>query len=88
MADPMFDGEEWAIYKNIDGNTKYTVFAHHKSCNRATTKMRKKPSKETGSAMNSWWVEDFLQKCILCDEAVPDEIQALVMLYDYGQETQ
>lgn len=37
---------------------------------------------------NCWGLRDSQPQCILCKEAVPDEIQALVQLYDAGRERQ
>ena len=75
----LFEGNEWDIYKAEDAkypHVKLVVFAHHRGC-----------QSEKKDLMNCWWLGDHMPKCIMCQTKVPDSIQALIMLYTYGQET-
>ena len=82
---PLFRGHGWDIYPAISEylhtlpNPTLIVFAHHRACpGEGHVKAEK---------MNCWWLGDLKQHCVVCDAKVPDNIQALIALYTYGQET-
>ncbi len=85
----IFKGDGWDIYKV---NDQINVYAYHRACEANFSKRSKQHIAGGGGefehgVMNSWWTGDLKTKCILCDELVPDDIQALIMLYAYGKET-
>ena len=79
---PLFKGDGWDIYdggQDMYPHRDLVIFANHRTCRKIGSKDR--------DIMNSWWLGDLEQRCILCEAKVPDNIQALVTLYVYGKET-
>ena len=75
---PLFIGYGWDIYEETQDNSIH-AFGYHKACNSVGVK--------DTTPMNSWWLEDIRQECVMCGCKVPDGIQALITLYVYGKET-
>ncbi len=73
----LFKGYGWDIYGPLKPD-RITVFAHHRACSSEAP---------TAAFSNSWWLGDSKPECVMCGLHVPEQIQALVTLYDYGKET-
>ena len=78
---PLFKGiGGWDIYEETQ-DSRIGAFGHHKACQGENRK------RNTNLSMNSWWLQDIRQECVMCGCKVPDNIQALITLYVYGKET-
>lgn len=80
----LFKLDEWSIYKDMyhGHGGRVTAFAHHDACTSRLTGSLKIGERPT----NCWHTGDTRQSCILCNAIVPDEIQGLIYLYQYGGE--
>lgn len=82
----LFTLGDWSIYSAEymypSSAGRVTAFAHHQVCSEADIDMH--GAKEP---VNCWHLGDVKQACILCSTTVPDEIQGLVSLYQYGGQT-
>ena len=78
----LFTKDGWSIYKgeyrHASVKGQVLAYAYHHSCGELGG------YKEiTGDPTNCWHTGDLKQRCILCNEAVPDSIQTLVVLYQW-----
>lgn len=78
MSTILFEDEEWKLLKE-DNTNAFSVYANHKHCTGTEN--------DNDGTLNSWYLRDIDTRCILCDGKVPDGIQALVTLYEYGEGT-
>jgi len=84
----LFTLGEWSIHKAeyvYHGHSgRVSAYAYHITCQGEET--YDLYARRTVEPTNCWHTGDILAKCILCSTAVPDEIQGLVILYQYGGE--
>lgn len=72
----LFNDGDWSIHE-VPKASLATLFAYHHACKRA---------RKYTIAQNHWWLGDTIPNCAICKEKVPDDIQTLIILYDYGKE--
>ncbi len=79
----LFTKDGWSIYPSqylrAGERGQIVAYAHHQGC----PEHRGYSDEDTGDPTNCWHTGDWKQRCILCKEAVPDGIQALVVLYQW-----
>ncbi len=80
----LLEAEGWAVIQDIrTGRRKWQVYGTHETCTVSHTPTKKLPEDNYFYGAYCWEIDND-PVCVLCDEPVPDGIQAIIHLRSWG----
>lgn len=77
----LFEGFEWCIIRDLRSRGNVVLYASHRACTDVYNP-ESEPRRNKNAYGEGCWSAKDKPRCYICSDAVPDEIQALFVLFE------